>query len=589
MATKDRTFQHWNAFEKRVDLKEKYKNNAYPLWVLGLYIDNPDIDLLASRSLTDGSQDKSIDFLEIDSDNSRIIIGQGYFTERSADKAKSGKADSMNTAVSWLINGNLDSLTISPKLKTRIEECRQAIELQEISSLEILYIHNLPENNHSEEALKTCAETAKILLDNKGISVSYEEIGLTFAEETYQKIHSEIVIEEKIYIDGRRMGVPIKNKDWEASLFTVKGKWLRDLYIKHGDNLFSANYRGFLGANKKKRINNGIQQTINNQPDDFWVFNNGITLITNKIGTYSSKSYIEGISIINGAQTTGSIGSLEVKDDVLLQKISQLEVMCRIVVCKNQEKITEIVKFNNTQNKITTWDQFSNDPHQKLLKEQFDNIGVKYNFKRNFENNSKDLSIEQVVQPVLSFNGLIEDSNQSKNSIFENSEIFKRAFEKRNARHIALAYGFYKSIDKYKEHLALKVNRTPPEEFQLKLFNHLSFKNFLMGCIGSTIELYIDGKHHPSQLMINDKIQKIDFEKIIPIIEVITKTTFRSLSPILEKIDNDSKISYNLSKFLRKNSSLKEILSDLNTTIATSLDFIPEQNKNSFKEIIYSE
>lgn len=589
MLMKSKTFQHWNAFEKRNDLKDKYKSNAYPLWVLGLYIDDADIDALASRSLTDGSQDKSIDFLEVDQDNSKIIIGQGYFTEKSSDKAKSGKADSLNTGVSWLLSGDLSSLSISSKLKIRIEECRQSIENGDISCLEILYIHNLPENNHSEEALKTCAETAQKILANKNIIVSHKEIGLIVAEEIYQKIHSEIVIEEKIYIDGRKMGSAIKNKDWDASLFTVKGTWLRDLYIKYGDSLFSANYRGFLGANKKKRINNGIQQTINNQPEDFWVFNNGITLITNYIGTESSRSFIKGISIINGAQTTGSIGSLEIKDDYLRQKIKNLEVMCRIVVCKNQEKITEIVKFNNTQNKITTWDQFSNDPHQKLLKEQFFELNIKYNFKRNFENNSKDLSIEQVVQPILSFNGLIEDANKSKNSIFENNEIFKRSFEKRNARHIALAYAFYLSIDKYKNHLDQKPDRTSPEEFQLKLFNHLSFKNFLMACIGSKVELFIGGKHYASQLMLNNNIKIIDFEIIIPKIESITKTTLRSLAPILEKIDNNTITKYNLSKFLRKSTSLKEISYDLDTSIATTLDFIPTESKNLFKEIIYSE
>lgn len=587
MNTKSKTFQHWNAFNKRDDLKSKYLSNAYMLWVLGLYIDNADIDALAARSLTDGSQDKSIDFLEIDIDNARIIIGQGYFSEKNSDKAKSSKADSMNTAISWLVNGDLNSISISPKIKTRIEECRQAIEQQEISSLEILYIHNLPENNHSEEALKTCAETAKKLLEPKNISVSYKEIGLIAAEEIYQKIHSEIVIEDKIYIDGRKMGSSIKRDDWEASLFTVKGSWLRNLYLKYGDSLFSANYRGFLGANKRRKINFGIQQTINNQPEDFWVFNNGITLITNNIGSESSKSYIEGISIINGAQTTGSIGSIDIKNNDDLDNIEKLEVMCRVVVCKNQERINEIVKYNNTQNKITTWDQFSNDPHQKLLQDQFSNIGIKYNFKRSFENNSKDLSIEQVVQPILAFNGLIEDSNRSKNSIFENSEIFKRAFETRNSRHIALAYTFYQSIDKYKEYLNSKSSRTAPEEYQLKLFNHLSFKNFLMACIGATIGLFIDSKSEPSQLMINNNILKVDFEILTKELEIITKTVFRALSPILERVDSDASIQYGLSKFLRKTSSLKEILDNLNTAIATSLEFIPEENKKIFKEIIY--
>lgn len=127
----------------------------------------------------------------------------------------------MNTGVSWLLNGDLNSLSISQKLKTRIEECRQSIDNGDISNFEIIYIHNLPENNHSEEALKTCAETAQRLLEQKSITVTYKEIGLIVAEEIYQKIHSEIVIEDKIFIDGRRMGNSLKNKDWNASLFTV--------------------------------------------------------------------------------------------------------------------------------------------------------------------------------------------------------------------------------------------------------------------------------------------------------------------------------------------------------------------------------
>lgn len=110
-----------------------------------------------------------------------------------------------------------------------------------------------------------------------------------------------------------------------------------------------------------------------------------------------------------------------------------------------------------------------------------------------------------------------------------------------------------------------------------------------MACIGSKIELFIGGKHNASQLMLDSNIKKIDFDIIIPKIELITKITLRSLAPILEKIDNNTATKYNLSKFLRKSSSLKDISYDLDTSIATSLDFTPDEAKVAFKEIIYSE
>ena len=136
-------------------------------------------------------------------------------------------------------------------------------------------------------------------------------------------------------------------------MYTVTGNWLRDLFKRYDDKLFPANYRGFLGINKRKTINSAIKNTAEKQAADFWVYNNGITLLTNqftKQKTPKHKATLSGISIINGAQTTGSIGGIDSATD-----LSDVQIMCRIVISKNPDKINEIVKFNNTQNKITTW------------------------------------------------------------------------------------------------------------------------------------------------------------------------------------------------------------------------------------------
>jgi len=63
------------------------------------------------------------------------------------------------------------------------------------------------------------------------------------------------------------------------------------------------------------------------------------------------------MSIINGAQTTGSLGAIPVNVD-----LSDTSILARVIECTDTETINSIVKYNNTQNKITAWDSFSNDP-----------------------------------------------------------------------------------------------------------------------------------------------------------------------------------------------------------------------------------
>ena len=53
-------------FNDLSDLETKYKDNALPLFGLALYIQADDLDALANEALTDGGNDKKIDFCYID-------------------------------------------------------------------------------------------------------------------------------------------------------------------------------------------------------------------------------------------------------------------------------------------------------------------------------------------------------------------------------------------------------------------------------------------------------------------------------------------------------------------------------------------
>ena len=114
----------------------------------------------------------------------------------------------------------------------------------------------------------------------------------------------------------------VSGPKWTALIMTVPGNWLHELFLKYGDRLFSANYRGFLGITKRRRINTQIRSSAESQGKDFWVFNNGITLLTLNASGGKDHTRLTGVSVINGAQTTGSIGSVDTKCHSLADRSS---------------------------------------------------------------------------------------------------------------------------------------------------------------------------------------------------------------------------------------------------------------------------
>ncbi|MFA0229369.1 AIPR family protein, partial [Vibrio sp. 10N.261.45.A7] len=180
----------------------------------------------------------------------------------------------------------------------------------------------------------------------------------------YKSSKQAIIIDKEIPLCDSSKGFQVTYDDWDTFVTTVSGDWLAKLYRQHDrTELFSANVRGFMGANNKdndKVINAGIQASAKSSPIDFFVFNNGITALVHDFTLDetdpSSIKSIKGISIVNGAQTTGSLGSLDDSVD-----LSNIEVGVRFIKCENKDKIESITRYNNSQNKVLQSDFRAND------------------------------------------------------------------------------------------------------------------------------------------------------------------------------------------------------------------------------------
>ncbi len=542
------------------------ESNAYLVWALGLYLEEPDLEALASEALTDGPNDKKIDFIYLDRDAKRILFAQGFYGQTNGkNAAPANKASDLNTAGAWLLSGELN--LVPETLRPTIIECRAALDEGEVEAIELLYVHNLPESVNVNRELQTAAaHLRKTLGEDSPVRVISREIGSSTVEHLFATQDSHIEVKDEIVCPAKRSFVEGGPK-WEASVLSVPGTWLHDLFQRYGDALFSANYRGFLGITKRRRINTGIRQSAELKPQDFWVFNNGITLLT--LGTKDTKddTVLTGVSVINGAQTTGSIGSV----DIQKYDLRAVKVLCRIIKCTDPETISEIVKYNNTQNEIMTWDQYSNDPEQNRIAQEFEQIGHCYSRKRGFRAATTEIGIEEVAQPLLAFHGKIQDANRGKNLIFERKPLYKNAFEGKKAVHILFVYTLSRAVDERRIQLKGKSSDgsiITIEEQQLSLFRSLRFKSFLIAVMARCIEPILG--------------RRVDVETIAFSQEASKSNTLFALvaewSPVVETVLSFITTRIDLSKFVERaadESLVEEISKDVSAILYASKKSLP--------------
>lgn len=467
------------AFEESTSLIGQYgKNKAFVVWGMGLYLDDPDLQTLADESLTDNGDDHKIDFLRFDSDQGILYIVQGTFSAKPGDAAKANKASDLNTALAWLFDGDVKGFAL--EMQGLVTDIRDALSRDEIDQIELIYLHNNGESKNVDTELKTVEDALKNRLAGTSVEVSHKEIGTQTLERMYLRQAVNMLVTDEIECPFKPE-YEEKRGDWQSAILSVNGKWLREVYQNYGDSIFSANYRGFLGMNRRK-INKGIRSTAENVPQNFWVYNNGITILTSHYETQGSKLILSGMSIINGAQTTGAIGSLPSTVD-----LTDVKILTRVVESSSSELIGSIVKYNNTQNKITSWDSYGNDEQQAEIQRQFKQLDYDYRFKRGFDSSAALLSIDVCIQPLLSFIGKYKDANRSKTAIFESRTLYADAFDNVTARHILLVYCVHTAIAEIKAENRASARTSSSEKRIYELLAPLKARHYVLAIIAETL------------------------------------------------------------------------------------------------------
>lgn len=155
--------------------------------------------------------------------------------------------------------------------------------------------------------------------------------------------------------------------DYAAYLLVLPGTTLARIFDRFDTRLLESNVRVFLQA--RGGVNKGIRDTIERFPDKFLAFNNGITATASSIDVEARDGQvliktINDLQIVNGGQTTASIHSAFRKKTDLSKIFVQMKLSV-IGEVADEDLVSQISRYANSQNKVSDADFFSNHPYHK--------------------------------------------------------------------------------------------------------------------------------------------------------------------------------------------------------------------------------
>lgn len=156
----------------------------------------------------------------------------------------------------------------------------------------------------------------------------------------------------------------------ESFIAVIPGTQLAAIYDKWEARLLEANVRSFLQARNK--VNRGIRDTIRDEPNMFFSYNNGLTATAEAVeiadmGEGLLLMSATNFQIVNGGQTTASIHAAR-----KLDQLKDVFVQMKLTVVPPdlaEEVVPRISQYANSQNKVNAADFFANHPFHIRMQE----------------------------------------------------------------------------------------------------------------------------------------------------------------------------------------------------------------------------
>jgi len=354
----------------KYDLKDYH---AFIAWFGETVLGHSDKFLL--NSMCDGTHDKGVDAIFIDTDERKVMVVQSkYELKGNKSQAKENDVKLLATVRKYFSSkSGVDAIlhNANSVVSRLIREAYDKIK-KEKYELELVFIttHREIPNIHNIVTDTLCFKKGEYSL------YFYDEIMLKFSD-SLRDYTPDIGTYNLKYCDADK-AIIRRKKDtlYNSWVVSVPLDDIRQLVHKYRDKLFKKNVRNFLG---KSICNKGIINTLEKEQEHFWYYNNGITILTDEASIIMESGYVrlKNPQIVNGCQT---VRSVEKYNGELTGAL-----VVRIVESKNHDFINQLTLYQNTSNPVSERDLKANDPIQVRLKHQFQHKKIYFEIKRGEE------------------------------------------------------------------------------------------------------------------------------------------------------------------------------------------------------------
>lgn len=347
-----------------------------------------------SRFFDNKESDEGIDAAYFDNEHNQIVLFNFKYREKFSEERVQNINDLISSSKFFNAISTGNTKHLQGKIQRIAQEINKRLDTNELWTIIFYYATN--ENitlSLDHPSVKSFVEEYDIDFKGFGLdeiveatSIRPRNIDASFCVKkgavlTYEE---DELSSNKSYIV--KMSLP------ELIRITCKDKNLRNDATKEGDesltnvqvdlNVLFDNVRGFI---LRSKFNDNIIKSLNEEPQRFFYYNNGITIIAKDIKSTESKIggkwnfSVSDFQVVNGGQTLRSIHKFNQNhDENMANKLSKAHILVRFLRINDENLRNKIGEFTNSQNAISISDLRSLRSEQIQLEEFLENNDIQY-------------------------------------------------------------------------------------------------------------------------------------------------------------------------------------------------------------------
>lgn len=380
----------------------------------------------ASKHITDGYHDMGIDALYLDEVQQKLFVVQSKWRSTGVGSADQDEINSFVQGIQRILNDDLNGA--NKKITAKSSDVDKALT-QMGYQIDAIFIHT-GDKMADSFALRSISELMNQTNDDMSTILVFEELDFRNIFEFLSKGQEQttIDVDDVLLNNWGRISEPYTVYYGTISAATV-GKW----YADFGNSLFAKNIRFYKGNTE---VNEGMKKVLLQEPEKFYYYNNGIKLLCQAIHRKAKDSTtnitglfaLNGVSLVNGAQTTGTVGACYAENP---EQVGKAKIMIQIVDLSNidSETATQITRLSNTQNRIENKDFASLDPEQNRIRTElaFSHYAYLYKSGDSITNPDNQISFDEAIVALACLNEELSYTVTAKNNVGALSEDITKA------------------------------------------------------------------------------------------------------------------------------------------------------------------